>query len=128
MGVLRGRVVTGIGDYARWIETLHAYYTAKTGMHLFPGTLNLRLDQRYELPPHRIIRLEKEEYGGRVSVSIVPVRILGRQAFIVRPDLPADATADDAASRLMTLEVATDVKLRDAYELRDGDEVEVTVL
>jgi riboflavin kinase len=127
MDVLRGRVVAGIGDYAHWIELLRTYYTAKTGMRLFPGTLNLRLDQPYELPPHRVIRLGKEEYGGRVSVSIVPVRILGRQAYILRPDLPVGATADDAASRLMTLEVATDVKLRKAYGLRDGDEVEVTV-
>ncbi len=126
--VLRGRVFTGIGDYARWIERYREYYRAKTGMSLFPGTLNLRLDHPYELPVAKVIRLEGAEYGSRVSVSILPVRLFDRAAVVLRPDLPQGASAEDAADRLATLEIAADVKLRDAYGLKDGDEVDVSVI
>ncbi len=125
--VLRGKVFTGIGDYARWIETYREHYRAKTGLSLFPGTLNVRLDQLYELPADKVIRLEGVEYGSRVSVSILPVRLFDRPAVVLRPDLPEGASAEDAANRLATLEIATDVKLRDTYGLADGDEVEVII-
>ncbi len=128
MDVLHGKVFTGIGDYARWIEMYQEHYRAKTGMSLFPGTLNLQLDQPYELPIGKVIRLEGAEYGSRVSVSILPVRLFGRPAFVLRPDLPRGASAEDAADRLSTLEIATDVKLRDADGLADGDEVEISVI
>jgi len=127
MTLLRGKVVSGEGSYAYWIAKLQPYYRSKTGMTLFPGTLNVRLDHPYILPAECVIRLEKEEYGGLVSVSIVPCRVLARQAFILRPDLRGEVTAHDVAERLATLEVATDVKLRDVHDLKDGDEVAVEV-
>jgi len=123
--VLRGRVFTGIGDYARWIEMYQEHYRTKTGMSLFPGTLNVRLDHPYELPVGKVIRLEGAEYGSRVSVSILPVRLFGRPAFVLWPDLKQDASAEDAADRLSTLEIAADVKLRDAYGIEDGDDIEI---
>jgi CTP-dependent riboflavin kinase len=126
--VVRGTVSTGRGDYVQWIALYQEYYRAKTGLTLFPGTLNLRLDHPFELPPDKIIRLEGHEIGSRVSVSIVPVRLFERAGVILRPDLPPWATAEDAADRLLTLEVATDVKLRDAYGLKDGDELDVTIV
>lgn len=128
MSALRGTVFAGSGDYARWITTYRAHYRAKTGLDLFPGTLNLRLAHPYALPPDKVIRLEGHEYGSRVSVSILPVSIFDRPGVILRPDLPAWATAANAAERLSTIEVATDVKLRDTYGLKDGDDVEVTIL
>jgi riboflavin kinase, archaea type len=128
MTVLRGKIVTGTGDYAQWITKYQEYYQAKTGMRLFPGTLNLRLDHPYELPSTKVIRLKGHEYGSRVSVSILPVSLFGRPGVILRTDSPSWATATSAADRLSTLEVATDVKLRDVYGLKDGDQVEVTIL
>ncbi len=128
MDVLHGKVFTGIGDYARWIEMYQEHYRAKTGVSLFPGTLNLRLDQPYELPIGKVIRLEGAEYGSRVSVSILPVRLFERQGFVLRPDLPQSASAEDAADRLATLEIAADVKLRDAYGIEDGDDIEIVVI
>jgi CTP-dependent riboflavin kinase len=128
MEVLQGTVFTGVGDYAQWIEKYQVAYKAKTGMTLFPGTLNVRLDLAYEFPAEKVIRWDGKDYGSRVSVSILPARICGREAFILRPDLPPWATAADAAYRLSTLEVATDVKLRDMYGLKDGDEVTVEIL
>ena len=42
--LLRGRVVSGLGNFSYWIEKLEDHYFRKTGMHFYPGTLNLLLD------------------------------------------------------------------------------------
>jgi riboflavin kinase len=123
MIVLRGRVVTGAGSFSFWIAKLHDHYRSKTGMNLFPGTLNLQLDEEYRRPAN-FIRLEKEEYGGTVSISIIPCTVFERKAFILRTDRAEFGESDHDR---LTLEIATDVKLRDAYSLKDGDVVEVTV-
>jgi CTP-dependent riboflavin kinase len=122
--ILRGIVRSGKGDFSFWIQKLEAFYSLKTGRKLFPGTLNVHLiDQTYYLP-HNSLRLEKEEYGGRVSVSICPCKIFGRDAFILRTDTDAGKYGDPRES---ILEIASDVELREAYDLRDGDVVEVEV-
>jgi riboflavin kinase len=121
MPVLRGVVVSGMGNFSYWLEKLESFYTQKTGMRLFPGTLNLRLDQPYSLPVD-VIRLEKEEYGGTVSVSMVPCRIFDRPAFLLRTDANETGTGHHPKN---IIEIATNIKLRDFYQLKDGDEVEV---
>lgn len=121
MPILKGVVVSGMGNFSFWLEKLESYYTQKTGMRLFPGTLNLRLDQPYSLPAD-VIRLEKEEYGGTVSVSMVPCRVFDRPAFLLRTDANEAGRGHHPKN---VIEIATDIKLRDLYHLRDGDEVEV---
>ena len=121
MPVLKGVVVSGMGNFSYWIEKLESFYSQKTGMHLYPGTLNLRLPEPYSLPAD-VIRLEKEEYGGTVSVSLLPCTIFGRRAFLLRTDKNESGQGDHPRN---IIEIATDVKLRDAYGLKDGDEVEV---
>ena len=121
MRVLKGRVVTGVGNFSYWIERLQEHYREKTGMRLFPGTLNLQLDEPFELPGVRA-RLEAEEYGGTVSVNIVPCKVFGRPAFILRTD-----RADGEPESRKVVEVACEVKLRERHGLRDGDWVEVEV-
>ena len=121
MTVLRGKVVTGVGNFSFWIEKLRERYRDKTGMQLFPGTLNIELDAPFDLPPERI-RLEAEEYGGTVSVSIVPCKVFGRAAVILRTD-----KADSERQARKMIEVACEVKLREQHHLRDGDVIEVEV-
>src|SRR5215469_3658349 len=118
---LRGTVVSGRGDFGQWIECLSSFYQRKTGMLLYPGTLNVELPEEYTLPAD-VIRLEADEYGGRVSVSIVPCRIFNRQAFLLRTDQNEAGTGRHPRS---VVEIATDVRLRDAYQLEDGDWVEI---
>ena len=36
MRVLLGKVVSGVGDFARWIDELRDHYRRKTGLDLFP--------------------------------------------------------------------------------------------
>jgi pimeloyl-ACP methyl ester carboxylesterase len=120
---LRGRVVSGLGDFSQGTERLHAHYERKTGLRLVPGTLNVQLDAPYDLPPHPL-RLEAHEYGGTVSVNLFPCRIFGRRAFILRTDATEQGRGRHPRS---LVEVATDVRLRDLFGLRDGDVVEIEV-
>ena len=121
MPVLRGTVVSGVGNFAYWIDKLQDHYLRKTGMRLYPGTLNLRLEAPYSIPAGAL-RLEKEEYGGTVSVNLVPCRVFGRPAFLLRTDANEAGTGHHPKT---IIEIAADVKLRDVYSLRDGDTVEV---
>jgi riboflavin kinase len=121
MPILRGKLVSGLGDFGYWIDRLGDHYERKTGMRLYPGTLNVELEEVYSLPPHPM-RLEAHEYGGRVSVNIVPCRIFGRPAFLLRTDQNENGTGHHPRN---LIEIATDIRLRDAYSLKDGDPVEV---
>jgi hypothetical protein len=76
MTLLRGIVRSGKGNFSFWLGRLEAYYTQKTGMKLYPGTLNVHLSDAIFPTPKDAIRLEKEEYGGRVSVSMAPAGYL----------------------------------------------------
>jgi riboflavin kinase, archaea type len=121
---LKGIVKTGKGDFSNWLAKLEPFYTAKTGMRLFPGTLNLHLIDQVFPTPRSVLRLEKDEYGGTVSVSIIPCRIFGRAAFILRTEND-DGKLGDPPERI--LEIATDIKLREAHHLCDGDVIEVEI-
>jgi riboflavin kinase len=57
-------------------------------------------------------------------VTIVPCRILGWAAFILRTDGNESGTGDHPRT---IVEVATDVHLRKTFGLADGDWVEIEV-
>jgi riboflavin kinase len=118
-----GKVVSGMGNFSFWIDKLHDYYWRKTGMHFYPGTLNVELEQPYSLPKD-VLRLEGHEYGGTVSVSMVPCIIEGRKAFLLRTDLNEQGRGHHPKT---IIEIATDVRLRDALGLEDGDVVEIEI-
>ena len=112
---------SGVGNFGYWIAKLADYYRAKTGMLLYPGTLNVELDDPYALPSNAT-RLEASEYGGSVSVNIVRCTIHGRHAFVLRTDVNE---AGQGRHETTIVEVASDVRLRDEFNLLDGDVVEL---
>lgn len=112
-----------MGNFSYWIEKLSDHYQQKTGLKLFPGTLNVELNVPYSLPAE-VVRLEGDEYGGSVSVNLVPCTVCGRRAFILRTDANERGTGHHPRT---IVEVATDVKLRDHFHLADGDVVEIEV-
>jgi len=124
MTILRGRVVTGMGSFSYWIEKLADHYERKTGMRLFPGTLNVELEEPYTLPA-RVMRLEGREYGGSVSVNMVPCSIEGKRGFLLRTDANEEGRGHHPKT---IVEVATDVKLREYFHWSDGDVVEIETL
>ena len=119
--ILRGRVVSGMGNFSGWIDRLSDHYERKTGMKLFPGTLNVLLEAPWSLPS-RVIRLEAAEYGGAVSVNLLPCAFRGRKAFLLRTD--ANESGEGHHPKTI-VQIATDVKLRDHFHLSDGDYVEI---
>ena len=123
MPKVRGRVVSGMGNFSVWIDRLSDHYQRKTGMLLFPGTLNVELEQPWFVPPG-CPRLDAAEYGGTVTVHIVPCSIFGRRAFILRTAANEEGRGHHPRT---IIEIATDVKLRDAHQLKDGDWVNVEI-
>lgn len=121
---MRGRVASGQGKFSFWIEKLKEHYLRKTGLCLYPGTLNVLLDEDWSVPAH-CLRVEAAEYGGRVSVNLVPCRIFGRAAFVLRTDLNESGKGPHPKN---LIEIAADVRLRDAYDLQDGDWVDIEIL
>jgi len=114
-------VVSGLGNFGLWIDRLSTFYEQKTGMRLYPGTLNVELSSEYSIPTD-VIRLEADEYGGRVSVNIVPCRMFDRRAFLLRTDQNEKGMGHHPRN---IIEIAADVRLRDYYQLEDGDWVEI---
>ncbi|MFI5357747.1 MAG: DUF120 domain-containing protein [Opitutales bacterium] len=124
MKKLIGKVGSGKGDFAQWIAKFGDIYERKTGMRLFPGTLNVHLKEEYRLPS-QCLRLEGAEYGGSVSVNLVPCAIFKRRAFILRTDANEAGRGDHPRH---VIEIATDIKLRDAFNLIDGSEVAIEIV
>jgi CTP-dependent riboflavin kinase len=118
--VLHGRVTSGKGDLAQWMRLHARNYSAATGLALYPGSLNVVLAEPYDLPEERI-RLSADEVG--VNVNLVECSAFGRRVFIFRTD------ADDAKGpgRRSLIEILSDVRLRDAHRLSDGDVVEIVI-
>jgi CTP-dependent riboflavin kinase len=71
-----------------------------------------------------VIRLDAREYGGTVSVNMVPCTVRGRKAFLLRTDANEDGRGDHPKT---VIEIACDVQLRDAFGLKDGDAVEIEI-
>ena len=121
---LIGQVKSGKNDFSFWMNKLSSYYTAKTGIIFFPGTLNVHLiDCKYYFPQN-CLRLEKEEYDGIVSISMTKCRFMGENAYILRTDSDIEKYGYPPEQ---ILEIAANLKLRDKFNLRDGDIVSVEV-
>jgi len=125
--LLRGRVESGENDASKWLTLFNAEYSRKLGIPVFPGSLNLRLDEPFNwLAPQyqpSIIRFGQQEYGGERDILLlrcILVSLGHRPAFLWGPIHP---TLGAGTGRVV--EIVADVKLRDAYGLTDGTLVEV---
>ena len=114
-----GCVRSGQGDFAQWIERFRDVYFDATGVHLYPGTLNVALDVEYLVPPSAR-RLESERIGGRVGVWIAPCTINTVPAFVLRTDANENDVGDHGRN---IVEIASEFRLRDMFDLQDGDRV-----
>jgi hypothetical protein len=73
---LAGRIQSGKMDASCWLQRFHAPYCRKTGMNLFPGSLNLQLECGFDWYAKqyqpRILWFGREEYGGGRDVLLLP--------------------------------------------------------
>lgn len=115
-------MISGVGDLANRMTDYADLYETKTGVRLYPGSLNVALENPWHVGSNPI-RVELPECP--VAFSIVPCTIGGIGAFIVRTDKNDRGDGDHPPT---VIEVAAAVRLREALSIEDGDEVEVAVL
>ena len=60
--LLRGMVTGSIGGHAHWMTVYADLYETKTGVRLYPGSLNVALDHPWHVGRQRI-RLEPPSTG-----------------------------------------------------------------
>lgn len=122
--IITGKVRSGEGRSAEWMEKLKDFYHERTGTLLFPGTLNVEVDTEWSAPDSGL-PLAPGLYGGDVPLTLIPCLFIGREAFIVRT---AKAEAGEGVHPKTIVEVASDLNLRKVHRLKDGDEVKIEVL
>ncbi len=128
--LLSGRIQSGKNDASHWLAKFHGPYCRKTGMELFPGSLNVRLDRKFDWYADgyqpSILQFGREEYGGERDILLLPCALpeLGnRRGFLWSTTTAARDRPDEAV-----IEVITDVHLRKAYGLVDGDLIYVELI
>jgi CTP-dependent riboflavin kinase len=99
-------------------------YEQCTGVRLYPGSLNVVLDEEYRLPADSPLRLPPAVLGGRVGMNIVPCRFMGLRAFILRTDQNEAGTGHHDRK---VVEIGAAVRLRDKFNLCDGEVVTIEV-
>lgn len=112
---LKGKVKQGLGNASFWVEKIENVFHKKTGMKLYYGTLNIELEEPYELENYWII--EKQEYGGTQNVFIQKCEIQGNKAYIVR--------SEKTAHKSNIIEIVSDIKFREKFNLKDEDTIEI---
>ncbi len=128
--LLRGRVQPGKRDACRWLGLFNAAYSQKLQMPVYPGSLNLALDDTFDWYATRYqahtIWFGREEYGGERDILMLPCELVDldrRKAFLWTPTTAARSRPDP-----WVVELVCDVNLRDTYSLKDGDVVAFEVL
>lgn len=115
--IQKGKIKKGLGKASFWVEKIDDIFYKKTKMKLFYGTLNVELEEPYELANNWMI--DKDDYGGTQNVYVQECRILDKKAYIVR----AERTAH--SSRI--IEIVSDIKLRDKFNLKDEDIIKIQI-
>ena len=121
--LLRGRLQSGKGAASHWLQLFNAAYSRKLQMPVYPGSLNLALEQKFDWFAARyqahIIWFGREEYGGERDILLLPCELVDferRKAFLWTPTTAARDRPDP-----WVVELVCDISLRDTYRLQDGD-------
>lgn len=123
--VLNGVVVGGLGEGSFFISMEHykKEIKEKLGFDAYPGTLNLKVDEKQtnflkSIVPIKINEFKKnnKEFGG---VSCYNAKIENINGAIIIPDLTKHKD---------TVEFIAPVHLKSELKIKDGDKVEVELI
>jgi len=127
---LRGVVQEGEGDASFWLSKYSDVYRLWTGMTLFPGSLNVRLAEKFDWddesvePFKRIYSLVP--YGGNRDICLIPCEVYKDEAGKIYGFAWATThAADDFDYRV--LEIITSVRLREVLRLTDGSALTIDI-
>lgn len=118
--ILKGQVTSGLGTAKMWVSKIEEIFEKKTGMKVFHGTLNIKLEEEYIIEPDWIIKPEK--FGGTQNVLVKKCKILEQEAYIVRAEKNQTGQGDH---NLKIIEIVSDIKFRETYALKDNDEIKI---
>jgi len=125
--ILRGLIQSGMGDAARWLSKFNEAYARKTGMPVFPGSLNVLLDEDFDwFAPRRrprIVMLQREEYGGERDVLMLPCTLT--RPGTLRGFLWSTTRAALNPLERRLVEIIAPVGIKATYGVKDGDPVEI---
>ena len=121
--ILIGNIKSGLGEACFWMKKAEEAFYKKTGIKMFYGTLNIELGKDYILKDATEV-LHKDEYGGTQEVYMKECEILGHKSYIVRTDKNMSENRDHP---LNLIEIISDINCREKYNLKDGDEIRVSI-
>jgi len=108
---LKGKILPGTGKGTEWVQM--------TFPHLFPGTLNIELDSyKPEIQYHTRTTCKNSKWQGDTCLGNCLLN-----GYAVQIILPPEYKF---VKRQRLLEIGHPQKLRQALNLKDGDEVEIT--
>jgi hypothetical protein len=74
MKILKGKIISEVGQFSQWMEKLEKYYSFKTGVKLFPATLQIQVEEKSPIPS---VTLEN------FNQSSIPCYINGAEGMVV---------------------------------------------
>lgn len=120
---------TGVGNASHWLNLYNKNYVLKTGMPVFPGSLNLALEEPFDwmLPKihSNVIWFGREEYGGERDIMLLPCKL--KNLKNLKAFLWSTTTAIAEPNRQFVVEIIAAVGLRVTFGLNDGDLVEFEI-
>ena len=120
--VLEGKVIKGFGRAKIFVNMVEEAFYKKTKMRLYPGTLNIKLEEPYNLKLDYLIKAE--EYGGSFNVQVQKCKVYGKDAYIVRSEKNTLYEADYTKE---IIEIVSDISFREEYSLKDNQKIEIQI-
>lgn len=121
--ILEGKVIEGMGKAKIFVNMMKEVFYKTTNMELYPGTLNVELEEPYDLKTTYIIKAK--EYGGKYDVQVQECTLLEHKAYIVRSEKNLKEESDYEKN---IIEIVSNINFRDKHNLKDGDLVKIQIL
>jgi len=119
---IEGIIVSGLGRAKHFVNMMREPFFKRYNKQLYEGTLNIKLEKELFINSQEIIG--KNEYGGTQNVLIQKCKIFNEEAFIVRAEKNNKLGGD---YNLNIIEIVAEEKLRDKYNIKDGDKIIITI-
>lgn len=120
--ILKGKVTKGLGRAKTFVAMMQKAFYEKNNINLYPGTLNLKLENSYNLAVDYLIK--PEEYGGSFYVQVQKCKVFESTAYIVRSE---KNVKDNGDYKQDIIEIVSDINFREKYNLKDGDEIKIEI-
>ncbi len=119
---VQGKVISGLSNASFWMSKISKIFEEKYKFKPFLGTLNILLEKDVILDDKE--KIMASEYGGDYDVLVLKCTILGKEAYIVRTTKNNSFNGDHKPD---VIEIVADEKLREKFNLKDGDTVYINI-